>query len=317
MDIGRLRHVRRVVPLVIVLALSLSACRSSSGSETTERTSPPTPSDFPVTLEAPNGPLVIEEAPTAILSLSAPATESLFAIGAGDQVVAVDDTSNYPEEAPITDLSAFEPNIEAIAAYEPDLVIASDDLGDLVSSLDKLSIPVLLQPAATSIEDTYAQIEQLGDATGHSNEAEELTADMSAEIEAIVASTPEMDVPLTYFHELDSTYFTVTSETFIGGVYALLGLENIADEAPKAGTGYPQLSEEYIIDSDPDLIFLADTKCCEQGAGTVVERPGWDQISAVQQGNVIELDDDIASRWGPRVVDFLRVVADAVADVSG
>lgn len=308
---------RRVVPLIIVLALSLSACRSSSGLETTERTSPPTPSDFPVTLEAPNGPLVIEEAPTAILSLSAPATESLFAIGAGDQVVAVDDTSNYPEEAPITDLSAYEPNIEAIAAYEPDLVIASDDLGDLVSSLDKLSIPVLLQPAATSIEDTYAQIEQLGDATGHLNEAEELTADMSAEIEAIVVSTPEMDVPLTYFHELDSTYFTVTSETFIGGVYALLGLENIADEAPKAGTGYPQLSEEYIIDSDPDLIFLADTKCCEQSAGTVVERPGWDQISAVQQGNIIELDDDIASRWGPRVVDFLRVVADAVADVSG
>lgn len=317
MDIGRLRHMRRVVPLIIVLALSLSACRSSSGLETTERTSPPTPSDFPVTLEAPNGPLVIEEAPTAILSLSAPATESLFAIGAGDQVVAVDDTSNYPEEAPITDLSAYEPNIEAIAAYEPDLVIASDDLGDLVSSLDKLSIPVLLQPAATSIEDTYAQIEQLGDATGHLNEAEELTADMSAEIEAIVVSTPEMDVPLTYFHELDSTYFTVTSETFIGGVYALLGLENIADEAPKAGTGYPQLSEEYIIDSDPDLIFLADTKCCEQSAGTVVERPGWDQISAVQQGNIIELDDDIASRWGPRVVDFLRVVADAVADVSG
>lgn len=316
MDTRRLRRLRRVGPLVLALSLLLGACGSNDEPQPA-RQEAPAESAFPVTLEAPNGSLVIEEAPTAIVSLSATATESLFAIGADDQVVAVDDTSNYPESAPITDLSAFEPNIEAIAAYEPDLVIASDDLGDLVSSLDKLSIPVLLQPAATSIDDTYAQIEQLGDATGHSNEAEDLTADMSAEIDAIVTSAPEMDEPLTYFHELDSTYFTVTSETFIGGVYTLLGLENIADEAPKAGTGYPQLSEEYIIDSDPDLIFLADTKCCDEDAGTVGERPGWDQISAVQQGNVIELDDDISSRWGPRVVDFLRVVADAVADVSG
>lgn len=317
MDIGRLRHMRRVVPLVIVLALSLSACRSSGGSETTERTSPPTPSDFPVTLEAPNGPLVIEEAPTAILSLSAPATESLFAIGAGDQVAAVDETSNYPAEAPISDLSGYQPNIEAIAGYEPDLVIASDDLGDLVASLEKLSIPVLLQPAATSIEDTYAQIEQLGDATGHSGEAEDVVAGMRSEIEAIVAGAPELEAPLTFFHELDSTYFTVTSETFIGGVYDLLGLENIADDAPKAGTGYPQLSEEYIIDADPDLIFLADTKCCDQDGTTVAARPGWDQIEAVQNGDVIELDDDVASRWGPRVVDLLRILADAVAEASG
>lgn len=316
MDTRRLRRLRRVGPLVVALALLLGACGSNDEPQPA-RQEAPAERAFPVTIEASSGSLTIEERPEAIVSLSSPATESLFAIGAGDQVIAVDETSNYPPEAPITDLSGYQPNIEAIAGYEPDLVIASDDLGDLVSSLDKLSIPVLLQPASTSIEDTYAQIEQLGQVTGHSNEAETVTAEMKTEIDDIVASVPEMDEPLTYFHELDQTYYTVTSATFIGGVYTLLGLENIADEAPKAGTGYPQLSEEFIIDSDPDMIFLADTKCCAQDAMMVAERPGWDQISAVRQGNVIELDDDIASRWGPRVVDFLRTIADAVESVTG
>lgn len=316
MGIGRLRLVRRVAPLVVGLALLMGAC--GSGDEpTAEAQETPQESAFPVTLDAPNGPLTIEAEPEAIVSLSSPATESLFAIGAGDQVIAADETSNYPPEAPTTDLSGYQPNIEAIAGYEPDLVIASDDLGDLVSSLEKLSIPVLLQPAAVSLDDTFAQIEQLGEATGHVEEAEALVDEMTSEIDSIVADAPQLDEPLTYFHELDTTYFTVTSATFIGGIYDLLGLENIADEAPKAGTGYPQLSEEFIIDADPDLIFLADTKCCEQDGDAVARRPGWDQIEAVKNDNVIELDDDIASRWGPRVVDLLRTVADAVAEASG
>ena len=316
MGMERLRLTCRVAPLVLALALLMGAC-GDADEPTAAIQQTPQESAFPVTLEAPNGPLTIEAEPEAIVSLSSPATESLFAIGAGDQVIAADETSNYPPEAPTTDLSGYQPNIEAIAGYGPDLVIASDDLGDLVASLEKLSIPVLLQPAATSLEDTFAQIEQLGEATGHVEEAEALVDEMTTEIDGIVADAPQLDEPLTYFHELDTTYFTVTSETFIGGIYDLLGLENIADEAPKAGTGYPQLSEEFIIDADPDLIFLADTKCCDQDGAVVAARPGWDQIAAVRNDHVIELDDDIASRWGPRVVDFLRIVADAVAEASG
>jgi iron complex transport system substrate-binding protein len=89
----------------------------------------------------------------------------------------------------------------------------------------------------------------------------------------------------------------------------------VADAADD-GTGYPQLSAEYLVDQDPDLIFLADTKCCGQSAATVAERPGWSELTAVRAGGVVELDDDIASRWGPRVVDFLEVIVDAVNDVS-
>jgi iron complex transport system substrate-binding protein len=240
----------------------------------------------------------------------------LFAIGAGDQVIAAEENSNYPPEAPETELSGFEPNIEAIAAYEPDLVIASNEPGDLEDSIEALDIPFLLQPAAATLDDTYGEIKELGAATGHPSEALALIDSMLRDIAEIRSSLPEFDDPLTYFHELDDTYYTATSKTFIGLIYGSLGLVNIADKADKDGTGYPQLSEEYIIDADPDLVFLADTKCCGQSAETVAARPGWDQISAVQNGGVVELDDDIASRWGPRVVDYLRTVAEAMTELE-
>ncbi len=245
--------------------------------------------------------------PRRIVSLSPTATEMLFAIGAGDQVVAVDSNSNYPAEAPRTDLSAFQPNIEAIAGYKPDLVVYSDDPGELKAGLDRLGIPVLHQPAATGLDDTYAQLAQLGQATDHADEAARVAASMRAEIAKIAAARPER--PLTYYHELDKNLYTATSKTFIGQLYGQLGLRNIADAADKDATGYPQLSAEYVIKADPDLIFLADTKCCGQSAKTVAARDGWDELTAVRTGGVVELDDDVASRWGPRVVDFLKTVA--------
>jgi iron complex transport system substrate-binding protein len=246
--------------------------------------------------------------PKRIVSLSPTATEMLFAIGAGDQVVAVDSNSNYPAEAPKTDLSAYQPNIEAIAGYKPDLVVYSDDPGELKAGLDKLSIPVLHQPAATDLDDSYAQLGLLGQATGHADVAGPRAATMRAEIDKIAAAArPER--PLTYYHELDKNLYTATSKTFIGQLYDQLGMKNIADAADKDGSGYPQLSAEYVIKADPDLIFLADTKCCGQSARTVAARDGWNELTAVRTGGVVELDDDVASRWGPRVVDFLKTVA--------
>jgi iron complex transport system substrate-binding protein len=276
---------RHLVPLPLLLALVLAGCGQDG-----------------------SAPEAAAPKPQRIVSMSPTATEMLFAIGAGGQVVAVDSNSNYPREAPKTDLSAYQPNIEAIAGYKPDLVVYSDDPGELAAGLSKLNIPALQQPAATKLDDTYAQLEQLGKATGHEAEAGRLAATMRAEIEEIAgADRPER--PLTYYHELDKNLYTATSKTFIGQLYSQLGMENIADEADKEATGYPQLSAEHVIKADPDLIFLADTKCCGQSARTVAARDGWDQITAVKTGGVVELDDDVASRWGPRVVDFLKVVA--------
>ena len=275
---------RHLVPLLLLLALLAGGCGQDG---TTSGASAPRPQ--------------------RIVSLSPTATEMLFAIGAGGQVVAVDSNSNYPAEAPRTELASLQPNLEAIAGYKPDLVVYSDDPGELKAGLDRLGIPVLHQPAATDLDDTYAQLDQLGRATGHEDEAGQVATTMRAEIEKIAASRPER--PLTYYHELDKNLYTATSKTFIGQLYGQLGLRNIADAADKEGTGYPQLSAEYVVKADPDLIFLADTKCCGQSARTVAARDGWDELTAVRTGGVVELDDDVASRWGPRVVDFLKTVA--------
>jgi len=244
------------------------------------------------------------------VSMSPTSTEVLFAIGAGDMVVAVDRFSYFPAEAPVTDLDAFSPNVEAIAGFEPDVVISSAP----IEGLDAIGIENIVAPAATNLDDIYAQIEQLGALTGNLGEASELVLQMQTDIDAAIDAIPERDEPITYYHELDNTLYSVTSGTFIGYVYDLFGLVNVADPADPDGEsfGYPQLNEEFIITADPDIIFLADTLCCEQNAETVAARPGWDQMQAVQNGNVVELNDDVVSRWGPRIVDFIVAVGDAV-----
>ncbi len=274
------------------------------------------PTGFPITVSADNGDVSIELRPQRVVSLSATATEILFAVGAGDQVIAVDSYSNFPENAPFTDLSAFTPNVEAIAGLDPDLVVISFDPDGLAETLNGLGIPVILQGTAPTLAHAYAQIEVLGAATGHLGEAALVVADMQATIASIVEDVAASDVALTYFHELGSELYSVTSASFIGEIYGLFGLENIADSEDPDGWGYPQLTLEHILDSDPDLIFLADTKCCGQTAATVSERPGWGAIKAVTSGGVIEMDDDIASRWGPRIVDYVRVVAEAITAVK-
>ena len=292
---------------------------ASCGEPPTPAASGPSPTgavgDFPVTIETSSGAVTVDERPTRIVSLSPTATEMLFAIGAGDQVIAVDDQSNYPADAPTTDLSGYEPNVEAIASYEPDLVVYATEPGDLGSSLEDLGITTLLEPAAATLKDAYGQIEQLGLVTGNQDGANQVVDRMKGDIESIIDGLGKAG-GLTFYHELDDTYYSVTSSTFIGQLYSLVGLKNIADEAKGAGGGYPQLSAEYIIQAGPDLIFLADTKCCGQSERTVAKRPGWDRIAAVHDGDVIPLDDDIASRWGPRVVDYLRQIADAVRRVE-
>jgi iron complex transport system substrate-binding protein len=304
--------VRRFASLLVVCAL-VGAC----GSELAARPEPQQSSrsargDFPATINAANGKVTLPARPRQVVSLSPSATEMLFAVGAGDQVVAVDDNSNFPPRAPTTGLSGYEPNVEAIAGYAPDLVVVSDDTAGIVGALEGLAIPVIVQAAPEGLRDVYAQIRQLGAATGNRAPAKDVVAQMRARIRGIVASAPDLAAAPTYYHELDQTYFSVTSDTFIGRIYSLFDLRNIADSAQGARSGYPQLSAEHIIESDPDLIFLADTKCCGVTAAKVAARPGWDRLSAVEAGNVYELDDDVASRWGPRIVDLVTTVARAV-----
>jgi iron complex transport system substrate-binding protein len=297
------------------LFLSLTAVLASCGgsSTSTTDTAAVTADVYPVTV----GDLTLEAQPVSIISLSPTATEMLYAIGAGSQVVAVDEYSNFPAEAVAlgTKLSGFEPNIEAISSYSPDLVIVSYDPGTLVEQLGTLNIPVFVAGAAMSLENVYEQIEQLGVLTGHSQAAIEVSKTLQTGIEDAVASVKFSDPPLSYYYELDNTYYSVTSNTFVGQIFNLFGMRNIADNV-ESGNDYPQLSAEVIVSSDPDFIFLADTKCCAQDATTVAARDGWGGLKAVTANQIVELDDDVASRWGPRVLDLITAIRDAVVTAN-
>jgi iron complex transport system substrate-binding protein len=294
-----MRNLKSAVAILAVAALALPAMASAA---------------YPVKITTAAGSITLTAKPVKIVSLSPTSTEDLFAVGAGPQVRAVDDQSSYPASAPRTKLSGFTPNVEAIAKYKPDLVIISNDSGGKLSKrLRALKIPVLLEPAAVKLADVYTQINLLGLATGHAPKAKALVARMKSQIAAIVASVPKRATPLTYYHELSPDLYSATSTTFIGQIYGLLGLKNVADAADSAGSGYPQLNAEYLVAANPDFVFLADTKCCQQDAATVAARPGWSAMNAVKNGQVVNLDDDIASRWGPRIVSYLRAVAAAVA----
>ena len=295
---------RSMLALALVVALAAACGGESSTPAATGGALPTVPAGSGSTAAA---------APQRIVSLSSTATETLFAIGAGPQVIAVDDQSNYPAQAPKTDLSGYTPNIEAIAAKKPDLVVISTDTDGLKAKLEALKITVVRQDAAKTLDAAYAQIIELGKVTGHDKEAAATVAAMKASIEASKKKVSKPAVPVKVYHELDDTLYSVSSKSFVGEMYTVLGLTNIADAADKDGTGYPQLSAEYLIAQNPDFVFLADTKCCGQNAKTVAARPGWAQLRAVKLGNVIELDDDIASRWGPRTPQLFDAIATAVA----
>lgn len=298
---------RTLLAAALTVGFLITGCTSTTDEATSP--TPGTQEGFPVTV----GDLTLEAQPTRIVSLSPAVTEMLFAIGAGEQVVAVDEQSNYPPEAPVTDLSGFNLNVDALVTYDPDLVVISSFAGDLVPQLETLDIPVYVAPDnPTSMDDVYAQITELGALTGRVEEAEALVAQMESELTALFDRAPKREEPLTYFIEIDESLWTYTADSLISVLFAEVGLENIVDEP---GSISVQLSAEVLFEADPDIIFLIDTRYGVD-AESVAARDGWDALQAVRNGQIIELDTDMASRWGPRLVDLMADVVDVISQVA-
>ena len=301
---------RLFAAMLLAFALVAAACGNDDDAAETpppaEAAPPPTPTEAP--------PPPSEAAPVRpgrIVSLSPMATEILFAIGAGEQVVAVDEFSYYPPEAPVTDLSGWDPNVEAVLSYEPDLVVIVNDANDLMAGLSAVGVPVTVSPAPAEFESGYASIIDLGIAAGRLDEALAVVENLRAEIDAALAAAPAAPAAsLRVYHELDDQYFSVSSASFIGAVYAAMGVVNIADDADADGYGYPQLTEEYIVEADPELIVITDL--VGYTPEDVAARPGWGEVSAVRNGNIAMVNADIASRWGPRLPQFIAAVAEAL-----
>ncbi|MBB4933562.1 iron complex transport system substrate-binding protein [Lipingzhangella halophila] len=307
-----MRTARRTSAVLLATALTLSACGTSEPSEPEGAGD----GEFPVTVTDARGEVTLDAEPSRIVSLSPTTTEMLFEIGAGDQVVAADEHSNYPEEAPDTDLSGFNPSVEAVVENDPDLVVVARNAEDAADQLEAVDIPVLVLSSGETLEDTYAQMRLLGEATGHADEADEAADRVETEFDDIVAETQEQtgDVGLSVYHEVDDAMHSASSATFIGQVYERFGLRNIADQAEDGG-GYPQLSSEFIVDADPDLIFLSyDTDGAVEG---LAERSAFDTVTAVREDHVAMLDPDVSSRWGPRVVELAEDVSEALVAVEG
>ncbi len=299
----------RALPIAMVAIVFASLLASPAQAAITK---------YPITVKFGGYSTTIAKKPTKIISLSPSATEIFYAIGAGSQILAVDNLSNYPANTPLSEISAFEPSVEAILAKKPDLVLLSIDstkAPQIRNALVKLGIPVLMEKAPATLKDVYAENTLLGRVTDRQAGAVKLNASMAKSIKATLAKAKKSS-KIRIFHELDDTYFSATSNTFIGKVYKSFGVVNIADAAAGAdNSGYPQLSAEYLLKSDPQVIFLADAQYGVT-ADSVSKRAGWSQISAVKNKKIVELPADIPSRWGPRLVDFYKLIGASLAKVS-
>lgn len=283
------------------IGFDFDCAREYAGTEPEEAT-------FPVeAADETDNTLKLEEPPTAIVSLSAGHTEMLFAIGAGGQVIAGDNFSDCPANtADIQHIDSFDPSVEAIVALKPDLVIITFDPGDAVRpALEGAGIPVFFLNAPESVEGVYAQIEQLGRVTGHAAEATALTAGMNGRIQKVVETARGIDVRPSVFHEVDTSYYSAGPGSFVGDLYDILRVENIANVT---GEAFPLMTEEAIIAGRPEVIILADEDAGESPE-TVKARAGWGAIPAVQNNRIFAVDPDIISRPGPRLVEAIETLA--------
>lgn len=309
----------RISKIIVLIAagaaLLLAACGGTSAKQSPSATSAPATAaaQFPVTLTRSDGkPLTLDRAPSRIVSLSPGATEIIYAIGAGPRLAAVDKQSDYPDAAKnfATKVDAYEPNIEAIAALNPDLVFVASDPGGLVDALDRLKIPVLFSDLndVKSVDDVFAEITLLGQATGREAAADAVVASLKGRVDAVTAKLTDLPgaQQMSVYHEVDSTFYSISDATFIGGLYSLLHVKNIAGDG--GGSPYPQLTQEAIIAANPQVIVLADEPFGTT-ADSVKQRAGWANIDAVRNGNIFAIDPDIASRAGPRIVDALEQLA--------
>jgi len=250
--------------------------------------------------------VILEAPPQRIVSLASHATEIFCAIGAGEQLVAVDQFANCPagsDEKPAVD--AFQPSVEAIVTYDPDLVYAWYDPGDLVQSLRNAGITVFFLAVPSDIEGLFDNIRLIGGIAGREDASETLIEDMEAERDAIVATLDGIDAGPRIFHESDASLYTARSDTFVGELYTLLKAQNIADEA---GSPYPQLSSEAVVAADPEVIVLADFA----DPAEVAARPGWSAISAVANDRICPVNPDLTDRPGPNIMQGLRALADCL-----
>ena len=245
--------------------------------------------------------MTIAALPRAIVSFSPGVTEILFAIGAGSQVIAADQFSDFPAEAKALKnrVKYSSPDVESVLALNPDLVIMSRAQRTSIERFRSAGLTVFYTPQPESLDAIVENVQTWGLLTGHTEGAERVASDMRGRIEAAKAKVATVtDGPQVYY-ELSDALHSVGDRTFIGSILALLKAKNVASGVT---TDFPQLTAEAVIARNPQVIFLADASSAGQSLETLRKRPGWASIAAVKDGRVHPIDPDIGNRPGPRIV---------------
>jgi iron complex transport system substrate-binding protein len=304
--------------LAAILTVAVAAC-APTPVPPTATSIPPTATSgpFPLTLTDDLGrEVTLPVLPQRVVSLAPSNTEILFAVGAGDQVVGVTQYCNYPPETQdqeqIGGFSAKTISVEKIIALEPDLVLAAGEIHQpVIEALERLDVPVYsLDP--NTLDEVYTRIELVGRMTGHEEEAAQILEEMKGKVAAVaeqVATIPEEDRLTVYWEVFDEPRMTAGPSTFTGQLIELAGGVNIFAEVTE---DYPQISDEVVIGRNPAVIMGPETMGDKLTIETVAQRPGWDQVDAVQSGRIYLFDGDMVARSGPRLAQVLEVMAEAL-----
>jgi len=245
--------------------------------------------------------------PERIVSVAPTPTEILFAVGAGPQVVGVDDYSDYPEQVSnLTKVGSFTLTLETIVALRPDLIVASDLVPkQQLEQIELRGIPYVIF-ADRTLEDVFKTIRLAGIITGHVEQADALASSLSVRVDALTNKTQAAGVSAPSVYLEYYPMWTYGPGSFGDDLIALAGGTNVASNT---SSEYPQVTNEYVIATNPEIIVYTTGVMSTTTTESIVARPGWSNITAVKESHIYSIDDNLLSRYGPRIVDGLEDLA--------
>lgn len=328
-----MRLKKRYISILFALLMTigvLTGCAANDGAdknnnetqtEQAEKTNEQTESAFPITLkDATAKEVTIKEKPEKIVSVIPSNTEIAFALGLGDEIVGVSDNDNYPEEvADKEKVGGMELNIEKIISLKPDLVLAhASGMGSLDAGINQLrdaGITVLVVNDAKNFEDTYDAIGMIAEATGTKKEAKKIVSDMKDKIKAIEEKAASIKDVKKVFMEIspEPEIYAAGKNTFMDEILKIINAENAITEE-----GWPKMDQEAIISANPDVILTTYGDYTDDPIGHVLSRKGWEKVGAIKNKQVVDVNPDLVTRPGPRLVEGVEEVAKAVyPDIFG